>query len=176
MTFPLIAGIESSMGGFSMRKHVKSYLMWILLCEGMGVLAAFLAKNGIAAFRSDAVKPPFSPPGILFPVVWTILYALMGISAARIILASPNADRSAGLNLFIGQLTFQFFWTLIFFNGKNYGLALFWIGILWVLIALMILSFQKTDTLAALLQIPYLLWATFAFFLNAAVWKLNWNP
>lgn len=69
MTFPLIAGIESSMGGFSMRKYVKSYLMWILLCEGMGVLAAFLAKNGIDAFRSDAVKPPFSPPGILFPVV-----------------------------------------------------------------------------------------------------------
>ena len=101
------------------------------------------------------------------------LYALMGISAARISIApdSPAKDRS--LNLFVAQLIVNFFWSLIFFNGKVYGFALLWLILLWVLVFAMIRSFWKTDRLAALLQIPYLLWLTFAAYLNAGVWLLN---
>lgn len=156
-----------------MGKSLKSYLAWILISEGVGLLAAYLSRDGVEFFRLNVVQPPFSPPGFVFPIVWTALYLLMGISAARIFITSPDAYREAGLNLFVGQLIFQFFWTLIFFNGKNYGLAFFWIVILWVLVFLMILTFRKVDRTAALLQIPYLLWITFAAVLNKTVWRLN---
>lgn len=156
-----------------MGKSLKSYLAWILISEGVGLLAAYLSRDGVEFFRLNAVQPQFSPPGFVFPAVWTALYLLMGISAARIFMTPPDAYREAGLNLFVGQLIFQFFWTLIFFNGKNYGLAFFWIVILWVLVFLMILTFRKVDRTAALLQIPYLLWITFAAVLNKAVWRLN---
>ena len=106
-------------------------------------------------------------------MVWTVLYALMGISAARIWAAHQTQARSRGLNLFIAQLIVNFFWSPIFFNARAYGLALVWLLLLWVLVLLMILEFRKVDKTAALLQIPYLLWLTFAAWLNLAVWQLN---
>ncbi len=124
-------------------------------------------------FSDTVAQPPLSPPGILFPIVWTILYALMGIGAARVWLAEPSKDRSMGLNLWIAQLVVNFFWSLIFFNDKNYAFAFFWLLLLWVLVLLMMLKFWKADKPAALLQIPYLLWLTFAAYLNAGVWYLN---
>jgi tryptophan-rich sensory protein len=110
---------------------------------------------------------------LLFPIVWSILYALMGISSARIHLAAPSKARSQGLNIYIAQLVVNFFWSLIFFNAQAFGFALLWLLILWALVLWMILVFWKTDPLAAKLQIPYLLWLTFAAYLNAAVWYLN---
>ena len=77
------------------------------------------------------------------------------------------------MNLFIAQLIVNFFWSLIFFNARAYGLALLWLLLLWVLVARMILHFRKVDKTAALLQIPYLLWLTFAAYLNWGVRKLN---
>jgi tryptophan-rich sensory protein len=97
----------------------------------------------------------------------------MGIGAARISMTPPSRERSLGLNLFIIQLAVNFFWSLIFFNAQAYGLALIWLLLLWVLVLLMILAFRKTDQTAAWLQIPYLLWLTFAAYLNAGVWLLN---
>lgn len=124
-------------------------------------------------FGEAVLQPPLSPPAIVFPIVWTILYALMGISAARISLAPPSASRSSGLNLFITQLIVNFFWSLIFFNTGAYGFALLWLLLLWVLVLWMILTFRKIDPLAAWLQVPYLLWLTFAAYLNYGVWMLN---
>jgi tryptophan-rich sensory protein len=109
----------------------------------------------------------------LFPIVWGILYALMGIGAARISMTPPSPERSQGLNLFIAQLVVNFFWSLIFFNAQAFGFALLWLVLLWVLVLWMILTFRKTDPLAAWLQIPYLLWLTFAAYLNYSVWQLN---
>ena len=88
-------------------------------------------------------------------------------------LTPPSKERSLGLNLFIVQLIVNFFWSLIFFNLRSYGFALLWLGILWVLIVWMIGAFQQTDRLAAWLQVPYLLWVSFAAYLNWGVWVLN---
>ena len=149
------------------------YLRWILAVEAVGILSGFLSRNGTQIYAQTIIKPPLSPPGILFPIVWTILYALMGIGAARIRLAPASTQRSRSMNLFIAQLIVNFFWSPIFFNAGAYGFALLWLLLLWILVLWMILSFRKVDQLAALLQIPYLLWLTFAAYLNYAVWALN---
>ena len=132
-----------------------------------------LTSAGTELYNGALVKPPLSPPGIVFPIVWGILYALMGFGAARVSLTPVSRERSAGLNLFVWQLTVNFFWSLIFFNLRAYGTALAWLGLLWVLIAWMIFAFRKTDKLASWLQVPYLLWVSFAGYLNWGVWVLN---
>lgn len=132
-----------------------------------------LTREGTQIYAQSIVKPSFSPPGWVFPVVWSILYALMGIGAARIHQALPSKNKSFGLNLFIAQLVVNFFWSPIFFNLQAYGLAFFWLLLLWGLVLGMILLFRKVDPLAAKLQLPYLLWLTFAAYLNLGVWYLN---
>ena len=97
----------------------------------------------------------------------------MGFGAARIYLSASSADRSLGLNLFIAQLAVNFLWSPIFFNRQAYGLAFFWLLLLLGLVLTMTLVFRKTDPVAAKLQIPYLLWLTFAAYLNLGVWYLN---
>lgn len=151
----------------------KTYAFWIVLAEAVGALSGWLTREGTRVFSETAVQPPLSPPMILFPIVWGILYLLMGIGAARVSLTPPSQSRSRGLNLFVLQLVVNFFWSLIFFNAQAYGFAFFWLLLLWVLVLIMILSFRKTDPAAAKLQIPYLLWLTFAAYLNAGVWYLN---
>ena len=140
---------------------------------GVGALAGWLNREGTEIFQQTAVQPLFSPPSIVFPIVWGILYTLMGLSAARIYMADPSFHRSWGLNLFIAQLVVNFFWSIFFFNLQAYGFSFLWILLLWGLILLMILSFRQVDPLAAWLQIPYLLWVTFAAYLNYGVWRLN---
>ena len=155
------------------RKNLKIYGFWILLSEGVGILSGLLSRAGTEAFRQTVAQPPLSPPAILFPVVWTVLYALMGIGAARVYMQPDSPARTRGLNLFVTQLVVNFFWSLIFFNAQAYGFAVIWLLLLWVLVILMTLSFYKTDRPAALLQIPYILWLTFAAYLAAGVWYLN---
>ena len=149
------------------------YLFWILLSEAAGALSGWLSRQGMQTYSETVTQPPLSPPMWLFPVVWGILYLLMGIGAARIHLQPPSRSRNRGLNLFVIQLVVNFFWSLIFFNAQAYGFALLWLILLWVLVLLMILAFRKVDPLAARLQLPYLLWLTFAACLNAGVWYLN---
>lgn len=127
----------------------------------------------MTTYSQTILQPPLSPPGWLFPLVWTLLYALMGFGAARIYQSPPSNMRSLGLNLFIVQLVVNFFWSPIFFNLQAFGLAFFWLLLLWALVLWMILTFRKVDPLAAKLQIPYLLWLTFAAYLNFGVWYLN---
>ena len=154
-------------------KNWKPYLIWILLTEAVGALSGWITREGNQIFQETILQPPFSPPAILFPIVWGILYALMGFSAARIWLSEPSSSRSLGLNLYIAQLIVNFFWSLIFFNAQAFGFAFLWILLLWVLVLAMILTFRKVDPLAAWLLIPYLLWLTFAAYLSFGVWQLN---
>ncbi|MBE6922666.1 MAG: tryptophan-rich sensory protein [Ruminococcaceae bacterium] len=151
----------------------KQIVFWILLSEAVGLLSGLLSREGTALYAELLQKPPLSPPGWVFPVVWTVLYGLMGLSAAKIYAAPPTQARSRGLNLFIAQLIVNFFWSPIFFNAQAYGFALAWLLLLWVLVVLMTLQFRKVDRTAALLQIPYILWLTFAAYLNYGVWQLN---
>ena len=157
-----------------MKKHNwKPYAFWIILTEAVGGLSGWLTRDGSKYFNESVVQPPLSPPALVFPIVWGILYALLGFSAARVWLSPPSPQRHRGLNLFITQLVVNFFWSLIFFNARAYGFAFLWLLLLWGLVLWMILTFYKIDPLAAKLQIPYLLWVGFAGYLNFGVFLLN---
>ena len=156
-----------------MKQHWKMYAFWILLSEGIGALSGWLTKDAMEVYMTTIEKPPLSPPGWVFPVVWGILFALMGFSVARIWLNSSSGERSRGVNLFIAQLVINFFWSLIFFNAQAFGFAFLWLLLLLGLVLWMTLTFRKVDPLAAKLQIPYLLWLSFAAYLNFGVWWLN---
>lgn len=154
-------------------KTWKPYVWAIFLTEAVGALSGWLSKNGMHVYAKTIAQPPLSPPSWLFPIVWGILYALMGISAARVYLSPPSPERSSGLNLYVLQLIVNFFWSLIFFNAQAFLLAFFWLMFLWLLVLGMLFVFSKTDSLAGKLQIPYLLWLSFAAYLNLGVWYLN---
>ena len=157
-----------------MKQHTWiTYALWILLAEGIGALSGWLTREGTEIFNQTVIQPPLSPPEIVFPIVWGILYALMGISAARVSRTPLSGTRSRGLNLFVIQLVVNFFWSLIFFNAQAFGFAFLWLLLLWFLVLWMILTFRQTDPIAAKLQIPYLVWLTFAAYLNFGVWYLN---
>ena len=151
----------------------KLYGLWILFVEAVGALSGWLTRGGAKLYEQAIVQPPLSPPGIVFPIVWGILFALMGVSAARIDTSPASAARTRGLAVFLVQLAFNFFWSILFFNFQAFGAALVWLAVLWLLIVWMIAEFAKVDKTAALLQVPYLLWVSFAAYLNAGVWRLN---
>lgn len=154
------------------KSKLKTYGLAILITELVGGIAGFFTSMGMDEYKL-VEKPPLTPPEIVFPIVWTILYALMGISVARIWLSPPTKERNHGLIIYAVQLFFNFFWSIIFFNLQAYGFAFFWLIALWALILGMIIIFSRTDRLAAILQIPYLIWVTFAGYLNLMVWLLN---
>lgn len=169
MTFAYaIAGDESMK-----KRNWKLYVVWILLTEAVGFLSGWLTREGTEIYNATVVQPPLSPPSEVFPIVWGILYALMGIGAARIYSETPSRARMQGLRLFFLQLAFNFVWSLIFFNLQAFAFAFFWLLALWGLIIWMILTFRKVDPPAAWMQLPYLLWVTFAAYLNLGVWMLN---
>lgn len=144
----------------------------IAIPEAVGALAGFLTRDGVQAIDRLS-QSALTPPSWVFPVVWTILYGLMGISSVRIWMAGDSPERTKGLSLYLFQLIFNFFWSIFFFNMHAFGFSLLWLLGLWALILLMIQSFYKVDRLAAWLQIPYFLWVTFAAYLNYVVWQLN---
>ena len=150
----------------------KYYIGSILLVLAVGTVAGLLTRAGTMQY-GELAKPAFSPPAAVFPIVWTILYTLMGIGLARIFLSEAAQVRNQGLNLFWLQLFFNFMWSILFFNYKAYGIAFFWLLVMLALILAMIKKWYKTDPLAAKLQIPYALWVAFAGILNFAVWQLN---
>ena len=151
----------------------KKILLWVGICLAVGAVAGLLTREGTALYASVMQKPPLSPPGWVFPVVWTVLYTLMGIGTGLVQGTSESKARSLGLNFMVAQLVVNFFWPLFFFNLQAYGFSLVWLLLLWGLVAGMVLQFRKVMPLAAKLQIPYLLWLTFAVYLNAGVWWLN---
>ena len=151
----------------------KTYVLWVLFAEAVGALSGWLTREGTKIYNAVIVQPPLSPPSIVFPIVWGILFALMGIGTARVALAPASGARSRNLLIFLVQLAFNFFWSIIFFNFQAFGFAFIWLMLLWLLILWMILSFRKVDPLAAWLQLPYLFWVTFAAYLNFGVWLLN---
>jgi len=151
----------------------KVYAFWILLAEGVGALSGWLTRKGMKRYTATAAKPPLSPPELLFPIVWTALYLLMGIGAARVYQTPASNARSRALGVFLVQLGVNFFWSIIFFNLQNYGFALLWLALLWGMVLWMIVLFYRLDKPAGLMQIPYLLWLSFAAYLNYGVWMLN---
>ncbi|MBR4966483.1 MAG: tryptophan-rich sensory protein [Lachnospiraceae bacterium] len=152
----------------------KPYFISILISLGVGGLSALLVRNQFGMYE-QINTPPLSPPSILFPIVWSILYVLMGISAAMIYKTEEanDADRKTALWLYGIQLFFNFCWSPVFFGLEWYLFAFIWLMIMWVIIIVMIIKFYSINKTAAYLQIPYLLWTTFAAYLNFGVYILN---
>lgn len=156
----------------NMSKEGKVYAFFIILCEAVGLVSGLISMMGMREF--DGVnQSDLTPPGILFPIVWILLYALMGIGAARVCLSEESLEQIKALIVFMLQLTVNFFWSIIFFNLQAFQLAFWWLILLWILIIIMITYYLKCDKLAAYLQIPYFLWVTFAGYLTYMAWMLN---
>ena len=150
-------------------RHIETLIISILIPLAVGAFSSLLSGNMMEmAFK----QPSFSPPPVLFPIVWTILYILMGISS-YLIYTSNSALRSSALKVYALQLFFNFFWSILFFRFSLYGFAFLWLLALIGLIVIMIYMFSKIKPVAAYLQIPYLLWCLFAAYLNYAIYALN---
>ena len=145
----------------------------ILIPLAVGALASLLTRDSMAEFEL-LNKPPLSPPGWLFPVVWTILFVLMGIASYLIYQQGTEKVKVRQALVIYGvQLLFNFFWPIFFFRFGWYLFSFLWLMILWVLILVMISKFRKIDETAAKLLVPYLLWVTFAAYLNFGVFLMN---
>ena len=150
-------------------KKIETIIILILIPLAVGAVSSFLGRT---MMEPDFIQPTFSPPGYLFPIVWTILYILMGISS-YLIYISDSPWRTPSLIIYAIQLVFNFFWSILFFRFSLYGLSFVWLLMLIGFIIIMIYLFSKVRPLAAYLQIPYLLWCLFAAYLNYAVYMLN---
>ena len=153
--------------------NVKQLAVSLFISLGVGILASILTADSFTVYNG-LTKPPLSPPAWIFPVVWTVLYILMGISA-YMVYQSDDDYKYVALVIYGVQLVFNFLWSIIYFNLANPLFAFVWLVILWVLIVAMIIRFAKVNKTSALLQIPYLLWVTFAGYLNLSLYLLN-NP
>ena len=139
----------------------------------VGGISALLTKNSMEMFET-VVKPPLAPPGWIFPVVWTILYTVMGISCYLIVISDASQEEiGEAIRIYAYQLLVNFLWPTFFFNFQWYLFALLWLILLWILVFFMIRKFADVSKLAAYMNIPYLIWLTFAGYLNAGIWWLN---
>ena len=152
------------------RQNLYDMIISILIPVAVGSISALISR--IPGRYAGMQQPPFSPPAIVFPIVWTALYILMGISA-YMISRSEDARKSRALSVYALQLFFNFFWSILFFRFSWYLPAFFWLAAMIVLILIMIFRFFQIKPLAAYLQIPYLFWCLFAAYLNFGVYWLN---
>lgn len=156
-----------------MKLNTKLLIICIAIPLLIGGIAAFLTQNSMEVF-GNVNKPPLSPPAWLFPVVWTILYILMGISSYLIITSGKEEiEIRRAIRLYAYQLAVNFLWPTFFFNFGWYGFAFLWLVLLWRMVFLMIWQFKEISKWAAYLNIPYLVWLTFAGYLNFSIWLLN---
>lgn len=151
--------------------NIKHLLISLAISLGVGMLSGLLTMGAMDSFEK-IIKPSLTPPGIVFPFVWAVLYILMGISA-YIIYESDSPNKKKALTIYAIQLAANFVWPLLFFNAQAYLASFLLILFLWLAIILMISNFYKINKCAAYLQIPYLLWVTFAAYLNFAIFLLN---
>lgn len=156
-----------------MNRNTKNLLLCLGLPLTVGGLAALLTGGGMKAFAS-LNQPPLSPPGWLFPVVWTVLYLAMGWASYRVLVSgTQKGEKKRVLGLYGLQLFANFLWPVLFFGLSWYLASFFWLVALWVLVFKSMLAFSQLDSPAGDLLFPYLLWTTFAAYLNFGVYVLN---
>lgn len=152
------------------KEKIKIYVISILIAFAAGTISAICA-GGMKSAKS-LTKPPLMPPGWLFPIVWTALYILMGVSAAAVYL-KKNEEAKRALTVYGVQLIVNIIWTPLYFMLKLRLAAFIWILLLIAVIIIMIVRFRSVDKTAAYLQIPYLVWTAFAAYLNLGTYLLN---
>ena len=154
-------------------KNILKLTLCIIIPLLIGAISGIATASGIDTWYVDLTKPTFNPPNYLFGPVWTCLYILMGISF-YMILQSPKTElRKKAIMIFCIQLFLNFCWSFLFFNFQLLGLAFIDIIFIWVSIVMMVILYFVINITAALLQIPYLLWVSFASILNGSIWFLN---
>lgn len=156
-----------------MKEKWKKLLICLAVPLSVGGLSAFLTRDGMKTFQT-LKKPPLSPPAWVFPLVWTILFLLMG-TASFLVLEWGKSRRAVrrALTVYGAQLTANFFWPLLFFGLGAWLFSFFWLIFLWILIFAAKVKFSLLSPAAGRLLIPYLAWVAFAGYLNFGVWLLN---
>lgn len=155
-----------------MKIQWKKLIICIAIPLAVGGLSAFLTRNSMESF-DNLTKPPLSPPGWLFPIVWSILFVLMGIASYLVLVSNKPARSKTALTVYGIQLAMNFFWSIIFFNFEMYLFAFFWLIALWILIIVTTVLFWRINKNAGYLMLPYLIWVTFAAYLNFGIYLLN---
>ena len=150
-----------------MKIQWKALVTSLALSLGTGFLSSLLTPN-VREEYAMLYRPPLAPPGWIFPVVWTVLFVLMGL-AAYFVAVSEDGQKEAALRIFVVQLLFNLGWSVIFFRFKAFLPAFLWLLILWFLVFVMVKRFSEIDELAGKLIVPYLLWLTFAAYLNLSI-------
>lgn len=151
----------------------KAFLPALAIPLAVGGLSALLTQSDLQTFAT-LEKPPLSPPGWLFPIVWTLLFLLMGLASYLVCRAGRGtAPTATALRFYALQLIFNFFWSIFFFHCGAYLFAFFWLLALWLLIFTTLLLFARLSRPAAWLLVPYLLWVSFAGYLNFGIFLLN---
>lgn len=154
-----------------MLKKIFPYIFSVFISVGTGGLSAFLTKDSMSIY-SEIIRPPLSPPGGIFPAVWSILFVLMGIAAGAV-WCSNGRKLDSALLFYGAQLVFNFCWSIIFFSFREFFIAFVWLLILLMLIGITALKFYKINRTSGLLMLPYFLWVLFAGYLNFMIWQLN---
>lgn len=149
-------------------KQIIKKLIYMFFPLLIGGLVSFVIKDFIN--YQEIIKPLLAPPKFIFPIAWSIIYFLMGISYA---LLNKNIVDKTNKIIYYGQLLVNAFWSIIFFIFHNYGLSFIWIILLDILVSLMIYRFYKINKISAYLNLGYLIWIFFATYLTGAIWLLN---
>ena len=156
-----------------MESKTKKYIIGIAIPLAVGGLSALLTQSAMQKFNS-LNQPPLAPPSWLFPVVWTVLFVLMGIASSLVYMADvPQEQKKSALTLYGVQLAMNFLWSIVFFNFGAYLFAFVWLLALLAVIIATAVKFRKISKPAAWMLIPYILWVCFAGYLNFAIYLLN---
>ena len=159
---------------FQSKNNFLLFLKSIALPLLVGILASLLTRQSMEAFAA-LNQPPLSPPAIVFPIVWTFLYILMGIGFYLVVTSEGNEEDIQKAVIVYGlQLSVNFLWPTFFFNLQWYLFSFFWLLLLWILVLIMLVRFARVSQIAAYINIPYLIWLTFAAYLNLGIFLLNW--
>lgn len=152
-----------------MKIDIKKLVFYILITIGIGSLPAlFVDFNKY----KDILKPPFSPPGFIFPIIWTILFILMGISIYRVVMTN-NYEIDSIKIIYYAQLIINALWTPIFFELNSYLLSFIWLLLLLILVIILSIKIISIDKVSFYLLIPYIIWLLFAGYLNLGIYILN---
>lgn len=154
-------------------RDVFGLILFIAVCLSMGAIGGLWTASSVGSWYASLAKPALTPPGWIFGPVWTTLYVMMGVAAWMYLKKAGWPAAYPGMALFAVHLLVNLSWSGVFFAEKNPGGALAVIGVLWVMIASLILVFWKVSPVAGALLVPYLAWVSFASYLNYGIWRLN---
>ncbi len=156
-----------------MNSKLKTFFICVAIPLLVGIIAGLITSGSMDTY-GQLQQPPLAPPGRIFPIVWTVLYTLMGIASYLVLTsdADPTAKQNA-LFVYGLQLAVNFIWPILFFSLEWYLFSFAWIILLWVLILVTTAKFLQISTTAGLLLVPYLFWVIFAAYLNLGVYLLN---